>query len=86
MMGLTKSKIKYWGGYKTTFSRNLHERTDLPVFTIEDAIKQVKYQKDYEYRSEIEKNMDDFVLKYLPQDIYNLDEKSGDIILNKENI
>ena len=86
IIGLTKSKIKYWGGYKTSFSRNQHERTDLPVFTIEDAIHQIKYQKEYENRSEIERNMDDFVLKYLPEDIYKLDEKQGDLDLNRQNI
>ena len=28
--------------YKNTFIRNMHERVDLPVFSIEDAIAQIK--------------------------------------------
>ena len=68
VLGLTKTKLKKSGKeYKTSFARNIHERTDQPVFTIDDAVAQLK-QVD-ETRSQVEKAMDDFFLSHLPADV-----------------
>jgi hypothetical protein len=42
VLNITKTKLKQAGGYRSSFGRNLHERTDEPVFTIEDAVRQLK--------------------------------------------
>jgi hypothetical protein len=68
VLELTKTKHKRSGiEYKTSFSRNIHERTDQPVFTIDDAVAQLKMADDT--RMPIEKAMDDFFLRHLPADI-----------------
>ena len=68
VIALTKNKLKKKDDdYKTSFARNIHERTDRPVFTIEDAIAQLKKVDDT--RSEVEKSMDDFFLSHLPADV-----------------
>jgi uncharacterized protein (DUF885 family) len=80
---LTKTKLKKSGNeYKSSFARNIHERTDQPVFTIEDAVQQLK--KVEESRSDVEKAMDNFFLSHLPKDVmgteadraYELDEQN----------
>lgn len=40
VISLTQNKQKSSGGYKSSFARNIHERTDNPVFTLEDAVSQ----------------------------------------------
>ena len=68
VLALTKNKLKKSGAeYKTSFSRNIHERTDRPVFTIEEAIAQLKLVDDT--RIPAEKAMDDFFLSHLPADV-----------------
>ena len=67
VLHLTKSKLKQGGEYRSSFARNLHERTDRPVFTITEAINQLK-TKDPS-KTEIEKAMDDFFVAHLPQEI-----------------
>jgi hypothetical protein len=85
VLALTKTKFKKGGGeYKTSFARNIHERTDQPVFDIDDAVKQLRVV-DHK-RSQVEKAMDDFFLSHLPADVmqqtqsqtdeYELDEQN----------
>lgn len=45
VINLTRSKQKSSGGYKSSFLRNIHERTDNPVFTVEDAVKTLNLTK-----------------------------------------
>jgi hypothetical protein len=68
VLALTKAKLKKSENeYKTSFARNIHERTDRPVFTIDDAIAQLKMGDDT--KIPIEKAMDDFFLSHLPADV-----------------
>jgi hypothetical protein len=68
VLALTKTKLKQGGGeYKTSFARNIHERTDQPVFTIDDAVAQLRVVDDT--RMPVEKAMDDFFLSHLPADV-----------------
>jgi hypothetical protein len=68
VLALTKTKlIKGGGEYKSSFARNIHERTDRPVFTIDDAVAQLRKVDDT--RSQVEKAMDDFFLSHLPADV-----------------
>jgi hypothetical protein len=68
VLALTKTKLKNSGSeYKTSFARNIHERTDRPVFTINDAVAQLIMVDDS--RSQVEKAMDDFFLSHLPEDV-----------------
>jgi hypothetical protein len=68
VLALTKTKLKQGGGeYKTSFARNIHERTDQPVFTIYDAVAQLRVVDDT--RMPVEKAMDDFFLSHLPADV-----------------
>jgi hypothetical protein len=65
LLHLTKTKLNPVGDYKSSFGRNLHERTDRPVFTMEDAVSQLKI--DDPSRSEVEKSMDEFFMTHLPE-------------------
>ena len=67
VLHLTKSKLKQGGEYRSSFARNLHERTDRPVFTVEDAVNQLKAVDPS--KTEIEKAMDDFFVAHLPKEI-----------------
>ena len=68
VLALTKNKLKKSGGeYKSSFARNIHERTDRPVFTTEDAVAQLRLVDDT--RIPGEKAMDDFFLSHLPADV-----------------
>ena len=68
VLQLTRAKLKKNGAeYKSSFARNLHERTGHPVFTIDDAVAQIKKCDDT--RSDVEKSMDDFFLSHLPADV-----------------
>jgi len=77
VLQLTKTKVKKGGrGYKTSFARNIHERTDQPVFTTEDAVSQLK--KFDNTRTEVEKAMDEFFLSHLPEDVMqNISDAGG---------
>ena len=68
VLHLTKAKLKRGENeYKTSFARNIHERTDRPVFTIDDAVAQLRVVDDS--RIPVEKAMDDFFLSHLPADV-----------------
>jgi hypothetical protein len=68
VLALTKAKLKRGENeYKTSFARNIHERTDRPVFTIDDAVAQLRVFDDS--RIPVEKAMDDFFLSHLPADV-----------------
>jgi hypothetical protein len=68
MLHLTKTKLNR-GEYKSSFGRNLHERTDRPVFTIEEAVDQLK--KNDPQRTDVEKAMDKFFMTHLPEQVIN---------------
>ena len=74
---LTAKKKKSSIQYKNIFTRNIHERTDQPVFSIEDAIIQIKRNTTNSSTNDIdsiEKSMDDFFLTNLPRDIIDIRE------------
>jgi len=73
VLHLTKTKLSQGAEYRSSFGRNLHERTDRPVFTIEDAVNQLKTHDPS--RSEVEKSMDDFFMTHLPE---NVIQEAGD--------
>jgi hypothetical protein len=76
VLELTKTKLTRMGKeYKTSFSRNIHERTDQPVFTIDDAVAQLRVVDDK--RSQVEKVMDDFFLRHLPADVMQQTQTDG---------
>jgi hypothetical protein len=84
-IALTKNKLKKSAKeYKTSFARNIHERTDRPVFTIDDAVAQLKAVDDT--RSEVEKAMDDFFLSHLPADVMQQTDKRQGFELDEFNI
>jgi hypothetical protein len=56
----------------------LHERTDRPVFTIEEAVSQLKI-KDPQ-RTDVEKGMDEFFMTHLPEQVINT---AGDFKINE---
>ena len=66
VLHLTKTKLNR-GEYRSSFSRNLYERTDRPVFTIEEAVGQLKTNDPK--RSDIEKAMDEFFMTHLPEEV-----------------
>lgn len=72
VLHLTKTKLDQ-GEYRSSFGRNLYERTDKPVFTIEDAVSQLKIVDPA--KTDVEKAMDDFFMTHLPQDVI---EAAGD--------
>lgn len=61
MIHLTKNKTMKKKGYSGSFYRNLHERTDEPVFSIEDAVTKLKASNP---TNEIEKSMDQFLISH----------------------
>lgn len=87
LLNLTKKKLKTPFGYESTFSRNLHERTDCPVFTIEDAVRQIKKSKLDEIKNDqiqsgaklFQREMDEFFLMHLPEDIIQLKDENNEI-------
>jgi hypothetical protein len=58
VLNITRNKTKLTAGYKTAFIRNLHERVDRPVFTVEEAMRQL--HDTTEDRPQTEKDMDEF--------------------------
>ena len=56
ILNITRNKTKVHSGYKTSFVRNLCERIDRPVFTLEEALGQL--QDTTEERPQTEKDMD----------------------------
>lgn len=85
-----KKKEKAPYGYSSSFARNLHERTDFPVFTAEEAVKQIKRRKfnedsSHEY-SAFQKEMDNFFLLHLPEDILSLAEFDNNDLNKRETM
>ena len=66
VLHLTKTKINR-GEYRSSFSRNLYERTDRPVFTIEEAVRELKTNDPN--RTSLEKDMDEFFMTHLPEQV-----------------
>jgi hypothetical protein len=66
VLHLTKTKLNQ-GEYRSSFARNLHERTDRPVFTIEEAVSELKTGDPK--RTDVEKAMDEFFMTHLPEDV-----------------
>jgi hypothetical protein len=58
VLNMTRNKTKLSSGYRTAFARNMCERVDRPVFTLEEAVKELHDTK--EERPQAEKNMDEF--------------------------
>ena len=58
VLNMTRNKTKVSSGYKTSFARNLCERVDQPVFTLEKAVKQLLDTREERPQTEIE--MDEF--------------------------
>ena len=83
VLHLTKTKLNEDGEYRSSFARNLHERTDKPVFTVEDAVNQLKSEEN---RTEVEKAMDEFFITHLPQDILDEGTHSGGNELDEATI
>lgn len=78
--------------HKSSFFRNIHERTDKPLFTISDAIEEIiKNNNDTNTeRNYIEETMDQFFYDYLPKDSVeeckaNLNNKTHKLGVNPEN-
>lgn len=86
VINLTRSKQKSSGGYKSSFLRNIHERTDNPVFTIEDAVKDLKSERDTSgaLKTTFEESMDNFFLMHLPNDIVNVNEQANQYELDED--
>jgi hypothetical protein len=68
VLNLTKTKLNL-GEYRSSFTRNLYERTDRPVFTIEEAVSELKIGDPM--RTDLEKAMDDFFMTHLPEQVIN---------------
>ena len=71
ILNITRNKTKVSSGYKTTFARNLHERVDKPVFTLEEAVTELKNAENSS-RPKMERNMDEFFLTNLPERIIDM--------------
>jgi hypothetical protein len=68
VLNFNKTKLNR-GEYRSSFSRNLYERTDRPVFTIEEAVSELKTNDPR--RTDVEKSMDDFFMTHLPEQVIN---------------
>ena len=67
------------GGFnkkKSRFEKNIDERDDVPVFSVEDAVQQMKSGGNN--RNKMEKQMDEFFLKNLPVDIVGTNEQDNE--------
>lgn len=63
MLNLVQNRYNSESGpYKNTFLRNLHEATDLPVFSVEEAVAQLK--DNTIKKNEQIQDMDKFFLKH----------------------
>jgi hypothetical protein len=67
-------------GYDTSFARNFHERTDMPVFDVADAVAQIK--RPDPNKSEMEVSVDEWFINSLPMHILNSDVE---VEANKRN-
>lgn len=61
--------------HKTSFFKNLHDRTDKPLFTITEAIEEILDGENKDgtvtNRNSLEEQMDNFFITYLPNDMVN---------------
>lgn len=57
-------------GYKTSFLRNIHERTDKPIFSLDEAISDIK--NPGQNRHFLERELDEFFLTTLPDNVLKL--------------
>jgi hypothetical protein len=67
VLHLTKTKLNQARSNRSSCGRNLDERTDEPVFTIEDAVSQLKTNDPS--RTDVEKAMDEFFMTHLPEEV-----------------
>jgi hypothetical protein len=58
ILNITRNKNKISRGLKTEYTRNMCERVDIPVFSLEEAVKQL--HDTTEERGQIEKDMDEY--------------------------
>jgi hypothetical protein len=58
VLNMTRIKNKVNKGYQTAYTRNMHENVDLPVFSLEEAVKQL--HDTTEERGQTEKDMDEY--------------------------
>jgi hypothetical protein len=58
VLNMTRIKNKVNKGYKTAYTRNMPENSDLPVFSLEEAVKQL--HDTTEERGQTEKDMDEY--------------------------
>jgi hypothetical protein len=84
VLNITRNKTKVSSGYKTSFARNLHERVDRPVFTVEEAVRQL--HDTTEARPQTEKDMDEFFKESLPQNVMDMGEDAEERGMDKFQI
>ena len=87
-MHLTSKSKKHDIENKSIFFKNLYKRIDQPVFSVEDAIMQIKKRlsdTSYNELNTIEKCMDEFFLTNLPRDIIDLHENKLEKANNRHN-
>ncbi len=58
VLNMTRIKRMVNKGYKTVYTRNMREKVDVPVFSLEEAVKQL--HDTTEERPQTEKDMDEF--------------------------
>lgn len=82
---MTKKKMNFQKNKKknksTSFGRNLLEADDMPVLDIDTAVEHLRMGL---HKNELEKQVDDYFLKYLPKDI--IDPDGLEELAKKENV
>jgi hypothetical protein len=84
ILNITRNKTKLHSGYKTSFVRNMCERIDKPVFTLEEAVAQL--HDTTEERPQTEKDMDQLFLHNLPQTIMDMGKDALEVPMNARHI
>jgi hypothetical protein len=84
ILNITRNKTKLHSGYKTSFARNMCERIDKPVFTLEEAVAQL--HDTTEERPQTEKDMDQLFLHNLPQTIMDMGKDNLEPPMNERHI
>lgn len=69
------------GQFKNAFSRNFYDRTDMPVFNVEEAVEQLK-NKSMD-KNTFERETDEFFLTHLPEEVV---KQNMDAELNDRNL
>lgn len=83
IMNLTKNKTVKFKGYQGSFYRNIHERTDEPIFSIDDAIDKLFSAQP---ENDLESAMDEFYMAHLPEDVMFNEEHGRGQELNAMNL